>query len=81
MVAMSQSITCNHSSQIQNSQGRWVGDLLSSKKDVVNAETARVLRDADAGKNLLNYASFEYAFLHFCMRRSALIVTHACEVQ
>jgi len=34
----------------------------SSKKDVVNAETARVLRDADAGTNLLDYASLEDMF-------------------
>jgi hypothetical protein len=35
---------------------------LSSGKDVVNAETAQVLRDADAGKNLLKYASLEDIF-------------------
>jgi hypothetical protein len=34
----------------------------SSKTDVINAETAKVLRDADAGKNLLNYASLEEMF-------------------
>ena len=33
-----------------------------SRKDVVNSETARVLRDADAGKNLLDYASLEDMF-------------------
>jgi hypothetical protein len=35
---------------------------LSSRKDVVNAKTAKVLRDADAGKNLLNYDSLEDMF-------------------
>jgi hypothetical protein len=34
----------------------------SSRKDVVNTETARVLRDADAGKNLLDYTSLEDMF-------------------
>jgi hypothetical protein len=34
----------------------------SSRKDVVNAKTAKVLRDADAGKNLLNYDSLEDMF-------------------
>ena len=37
-------------------------DVQPSKKDVVNTETARVLRDADAGKNLLDYASLEDMF-------------------
>jgi hypothetical protein len=35
---------------------------LPSRKDVVNAKTAKVLRDADAGKNLLNYDSLEDMF-------------------
>lgn len=34
----------------------------SSRKDVVNSETTRALCDADAGKNLLNYASQEDMF-------------------
>jgi hypothetical protein len=38
------------------------GNMSSSKKDVVNAETAQVLRDADAGKNLLRYPSLEDMF-------------------
>jgi len=33
-----------------------------SKKPVVNAETARVLRDADAGKNLSYYADADDLF-------------------
>jgi hypothetical protein len=37
-------------------------NVRSSRKDVVNSETARVLRDADAGKNLLDYASLEDMF-------------------
>ena len=39
----------------------------SSRKDVVNSETARVLRDADAGKNLLDFASLEDMFKDFGM--------------
>jgi hypothetical protein len=35
------------------------GSVPSPNKDVVNAETAQVLRDADAGKNLLRYPSLE----------------------
>lgn len=38
------------------------GDAPSSKKDVFNAETAKVLRDAEAGKNLLTYRSLEDMF-------------------
>jgi len=34
----------------------------TSKKHVVNAETARVLRDADAGKNLTYYADTDDLF-------------------
>jgi len=33
-----------------------------SKKHVFNAETAQVLRDAEAGKNLIQYASLEEMF-------------------
>jgi hypothetical protein len=38
------------------------GEVPSSQKDVFNAETAKVLRDADAGKNLLIYPSLEDMF-------------------
>ena len=34
----------------------------SRKDTIVNAETARVLRDAEAGKNLLHYPSVEAMF-------------------
>jgi hypothetical protein len=37
------------------------GDL-SPKKDVFNAETAQVLRDADAGKNLTRYVDEDDLF-------------------
>ncbi len=38
------------------------GKVSNSKEQVVNAETAQVLRDADAGKNLLHYASLDEMF-------------------
>jgi hypothetical protein len=34
---------------------REAGDVSSLSKDVFNAETAQVLRDADAGRNLTHY--------------------------
>ena len=34
----------------------------SQKGTIVNAETAKVLRDAEAGKNLLDYPSLEAMF-------------------
>jgi hypothetical protein len=43
------------------------GTVSSPNKDVVNAETAQVLRDADAGKNLLTYPSLEDMFKDLSM--------------
>jgi hypothetical protein len=39
----------------------------SRKGTTVNAETAKVLRDAEAGKNLLHYPSLEAIFEDMCI--------------
>jgi hypothetical protein len=43
------------------------GKVPSPKNDVVNAEDAQVLRDADSGKNLLRYPSLEDTFKDLSM--------------